>query len=131
MSKSEIVYKEESYKIIGSCMTVHNALGAGFLEPVYQDALEKQFEKDKIHFRREQVLNIFYEGDKLNRYYKADFVCFEKIIVELKALSFIHNDNILQVRNYLRATNMHLGILVNFGERSLTYKRILNSNYSY
>jgi GxxExxY protein len=87
---AEILYKEESYQIIGACMEVHKELGPGFTEPVYQEALEKQFIKNSIPYQREKLLNVFFAGEKLRKHYKADFVCYEKIIVELKAASFIH-----------------------------------------
>ncbi|MBP1639423.1 MAG: GxxExxY protein [Bacteroidetes bacterium] len=124
---TEIIYKEESYKIIGACMKVHAALGAGFLESVYQEALEKQFIKDQIPYAREKILKVHFDGQELRKTFKADFVCYDQIIVELKSASFIHIDNIAQTKNYLKATQYKLGLLVNFGEKSLTYKRILNS----
>jgi GxxExxY protein len=123
---AEILYKEESYTIIGSCIKVHTELGPGFTEPVYQEALEKQFITDSVPFQREKLLNIFFEGKKLKKHYKADFVCYDKIIVELKAASFIHPDSLLQAMSYLKSTQFQLGILVNFGQ-SLVYKRILNT----
>jgi GxxExxY protein len=124
---AEIIYKEESYKIIGACMKVHSSLGSGFLESVYQEALEKQFIKDLIPYVREKVLRVHFDGQELRKTFKADFVCYDRIIVELKSSSFIHLDNIAQTKNYLKATQYQLGLLVNFGERSLAYKRILNS----
>jgi len=123
---TEIIYKEESYKIIGACMRVHAALGSGFLESVYQEALEKQFIKDDVTYEREKILTIQFDGEQLKKHFKADFVCYDKMVVELKATSFIHHDNLLQTQNYLRATKYKLGLLVNFGEPSLTYKRVLN-----
>lgn len=127
---AEILYKEESYRIVGACMKVHTQLGFGFLESVYQEALEKQFVKDNVPHVREKTLKIQYEGETLKKTFKADFICFEKIIVELKALPFIYNDNLLQLQNYLKSTNMKLGLLVNFGGKSLTYKRVINSRNS-
>ena len=123
---AEILFKEESYKIIGSCMKVHSTLGPGFSESVYQEALSIQFTKDGIPFEREKVLEVYFDGEKLKKHFKADFVCFGSIIIELKANPFIHNDNLDQTRNYLRCTKYRLGLLVNFGEKSLTYKRVLN-----
>ena len=127
---SGIVFKEESYRIIGSCMKVHQALGCGFLESVYQEALAKQFHLDGIPFEKEKLVNVYYNDEKLDKYFKADFLCFDKIVVELKAKPFIHQDNIEQTRNYLKSTKLQLGLLVNFGEKSLTCKRILNSHNS-
>ncbi len=124
---ADILYKDESYKIIGACMKVHSELGAGFLESVYQEALEKQFMKDAIPFEREKYLKIQFDGEQLKKTFKADFVCYDKIIVELKAASFIHSDNIDQTKNYLKSTKFQLGLIVNFGQKSLVYKRILNS----
>lgn len=128
---SEIVFKEESYRIVGSCLSVFNKLGSGFLESVYQEALEIQFRQDKIPFEKEKRLRIKFDNIQLDKFFKADYVCFDSIIVELKATPFIHKNDLAQVLNYLRATGMRLGILVNFGEKSLTYKRILNAKTSH
>jgi len=128
---TDIVFKEESYRIVGSCLAVFNKLGSGFLESVYQEALEIQFKNDKIPFVKERKLHIKFDDIQLDKFFKADYVCFDSIIVELKATPFIHKNDLAQVLNYLRATGMKLGILVNFGEKSLTYKRILNSHSSH
>lgn len=122
----EIIYKEESYKIIGACMKVHSALGPGFFEAVYQEALEREFGNQNIPFKKEVVLDLFYEEKKLKKKYRADFICYDKIIIELKAVNNVPFIFYQQVKNYLIATNYRLGILVNFGEPSLNYKRILN-----
>jgi GxxExxY protein len=126
---ADILFKDESYKIIGSCMKVHSELGSGFLESVYQEALEKQFIKDAVPYVREKLLKIQFDGENLKKTFKADFVCYDKIIVELKAAVFLHNDNLKQTTNYLNATKFQLGIVVNFGEKSLNYKRVINANY--
>jgi GxxExxY protein len=128
---ADIVFKEESYKIIGSCLTVFNKLGSGFLESVYQEALEIQFKQDNVPFEKEKRLHIKFDDIQLNKFFKADYICFGSIIVELKTTPFIHKNDTAQVLNYLRATDMRLGILVNFGEKSLTYKRILNAKTSH
>lgn len=128
---TDIVFKEESYRIVGSCLSVFNKLGSGFLESVYQEALEKQFKQDNIPFEKEKRLHIKFDDIQLDKFFKADYICFNSIIVELKATPFIHNNDLAQVLNYLRATDMRLGILVNFGEKSLNYKRILNSKSSH
>ena len=122
----DIIYKEESYRIIGSCMVVHKNLGSGFLESVYSEALKIQFIEDQIPFIKEKKLKIIFNHIVLEKFFKADFVCFDKIIVELKSAPFIHKNDISQVMNYLKATCIKLGLLVNFGEKSLTYKRIIN-----
>jgi len=127
----EIVFKEESYKIIGACMKVHRVLGSGFLEAVYEEAIEKEFIKENISFKRQVKLNIYYEEKKLNKYYKADFICYDKIVLEIKAVKFIPEVFYAQLKNYLTATKKELGILINFGGPSLTYKRIVNTNNSH
>ena len=109
-------------------MKVHAELGSGFLEAVYQEALEKEFLKNNIPFNRQVKLNVFYQKEKLKKYYIADFFCYDDIIVELKVAHFISKNNYRQLLNYLNATKKRLGILVNFGTPSLTYKRILNSS---
>lgn len=110
-----IVFKEESYKIVGAAFKVYNALGHGFLEAVYQEALEIEFKKQGIPYEREKELKIQYDGVELKQTYKADFVCFGKIIVELKAVNALDDAHRSQVYNYLRATNYKLGLLLNFG----------------
>ena len=114
-SEQMIVYKEESYKIIGAAFEVYNTLGPGFLEAVYQEALEIELRKQGIPYEREKELKIQYDGVELKQTYKADFVCFGKIIVELKAVSSLDDAHRSQVYNYLHATNFKLGLLLNFG----------------
>ena len=122
----KLVYKEESYKIIGACLEVHNELGPGFLEPVYQEALEVELTNQNIPFLREVPLPIKYKESVLNKSYIADFILFEKIILELKALDALSTVHESQVLNYLKATGFRLGILVNFGQSKLQYKRLIN-----
>ena len=122
---NNLIYKEESYKIIGVCMEVHKELGFGFLEPVYQEALTYEFSKQNIPFEKEKLLKIRYKGKKLEKTYVADFVCYDKIIVELKAVSKLTSEHDAQLLNYLKATGIKLGILVNFGSKSLEYKRLV------
>ena len=111
----DLLYKDEVYKIVGRCIAVYNELGPGFLEEVYQEALEREFHEGEIPYKREAPLRIMYKGQPLEKMYFADFVCFGKIIVELKAVSAIAQAHINQVANYLSATGMELGLLVNFG----------------
>lgn len=124
---NEIILKDESYNIIGACMAVHRELGCGFLEAVYQEALEEEFKLRNIPYVREPQLAITYKGKLLNKKYQADFICYENIIVELKALSELNPIHQSQLINYLKATNLKLGLLVNFGQRSLESKRVLNN----
>ena len=108
-------------------MKVHCALGCGFLESVYQKALARQFVVDNVPFEQEKLVNVYFNDIKLDKFFKVDFLCFGNIVVELKAKPFIHQDNIDQTRNYLKSTKLQLGLLVNFGEKSLTYKRVLSA----
>ena len=110
-----IVYKDESYKIIGAAFKVYNTLGPGFLEAVYQEALEIEFQRQGIPYEREKELKISYDGIELKQTYKSDFVCFGKIIVELKAVSSLDEVHRSQVYIYLHATGYKLGLLLNFG----------------
>ena len=123
-----IVYKEESAKIVGAIFEVHKQLGIGLLEKVYQEALAIEFNYRNIPFERERRFDVYYRNQKLNAQYIADFVCYNKIIVELKAASDITDANIAQVRNYLTITGYKLGLLVNFNEMYIEPIRILNSN---
>ncbi|GJM61521.1 GxxExxY protein [Persicobacter diffluens] len=119
------IYKEECYKIIGAAMEVHRALGQGFLEAVYQEALAMELNALNIPFRREVSLPIFYKNQQMEKSYIADFICFDNIIVELKGVSSITEAHQAQILNYLKATNSPLGLLINFGGSSLQYKRYL------
>ena len=125
---SELIYKEESFKIIGACMEVHKELGCGFLEAVYQEALELEFVRSGIPFQREKVLKISYKGTELQKEYIADFICYDKIIVETKAVDALSPLHEAQVINYLKATGLKLGLLVNFGEESLQFERLIRKN---
>lgn len=121
-----LVYGEESYKINGAAMFVYKTLGHGFLESVYQEALELEFQERGIPYEREKELKIFYGLKELKQTYRADFVCYGKIIVELKAISQLENSHRSQVYNYLKATDGKLGILYNFGHSDgLEYERIV------
>ena len=115
----------ETYKILGAAMSVHNELGHGFLEAVYQDALEVELNKQNIPFEREKEFPVYYKGLLLNAHYKADFVCFGSVVVELKALHNLSGNEEAQVLNYLKASGMGKGLLINFGTRQLQYKRFV------
>ncbi|RXM47726.1 GxxExxY protein [Flavobacterium sp. YO12] len=122
---SELYLKDESYKIIGICMEVHKILGKGHSEKVYGDALEYEFQRNEIPYNRELKYNITYKDIILPSYYFADFVIFDEIILELKAIAALTTSEIKQTLNYLAASKNKLGLLVNFGEDSLKYKRII------
>lgn len=122
-----VTFKEESFKIIGAAFKVYNTLGHGFLEAVYQEALEIEFQRQGIPYEREKELKITYDGVELKQSYRADFVCYGKIIVELKALSNLEDTHRSQVHNYLHATGYKLGLLINFGcSKELERERIVN-----
>ena len=122
-----VYYKEECFKIIGAAMKVHRTLGAGFLEAVYQEALELEFQQHGIPYEREKNLTISYNGVELHQTYKADFICYGKIIVELKAVSSLDNVHRAQTINYLKATDLKLGLLINFGDfEELIWERIVH-----
>ncbi|SHF90597.1 GxxExxY protein [Salegentibacter echinorum] len=128
--ENKILFKEESYQIIGACMKVHSNLGPGFIETVYEEALEKEFMKLSIPFERQKKLEIYYDNEKMNKYFRADFICYDKIIVEIKTVSHMPAQYFAQLKNYLTATKIELGILINFGKGSLEYKRIINTKHS-
>ena len=123
---TELIYKKEAYDIISCAMEVHRELGPGFSEAVYQEALEIEFKLRNIDFYREKELNVFYKGIQLEKKFIADFICYDKIVVELKALSDLTGEHESQVINYLKATKHKLGILINFGAPSLEFKRLIN-----
>jgi GxxExxY protein len=123
--EDEFLFKDESYLIIGCCMEVHKQLGNGFKEAVYQEALEMEFIENDLLFEREKKLRIHYKGKRLKKKYSPDFVCFDKIILELKATSEMTNMHKSQLFNYLKVSEFHLGLLINFGTTSLQYKRFI------
>lgn len=124
----EFLFKDEGYKIIGCFYTVYNSLGYGFLESVYQEALCKEFEKHHIPYIKESKVEVFYQEEKLKKYFKADFICFNEIIVEVKADKLLPKSVNNQVVNYLKATNYKLAYLVNFGGEKLFFKHLINTS---
>ena len=122
---TEIIYKKESYAIIGACFEVYNEKGCGFLKPVYQECLAIEFEYQRISAVAKSSLVLSYRGRILKQTYELEYVCFEKIIVELKAVSALADEHRAQLLNYLHATGFELGLLVNFGHYpGLEYERI-------
>ena len=123
---AEIVYKEDSYQIIGACFEVYNEMGCGFLEAVYQECLPIEFRLRHIPFVAQHELKLQYKGESLDSTYKPDFICHERIIVELKAVTELMDKHRAQVHNYLKATGYRLGLLVNFGQHpKLQHERIV------
>ena len=117
-----------TFAIIGAAMEVHRELGTGFLEAVYQEAFARELTKQGIPFRSEVELPVFYKGEKLSTSYRTDFVCFDSIIVEIKALAQLTGTEESQVINYLKATGHSTALLLNFGARSLQHKRLILSS---
>jgi GxxExxY protein len=120
----DLIFKEECFKIVGLCMKIHSRLGKGFKEVVYKDALEVELQKNSIPFEREKPFKIVYDGLVLGHRFNADFLLFDSIIVEIKAASELHPDGFKQTVNYLKASKIKLGILINFGEDKLKFQRI-------
>ena len=116
---------ERTYKIIGCAMEVHKGLGCGFLEAVYQEALGREFLNQGIPFESQSVIEIFYKGQALDKKYQPDFVCYDQVIVEIKAISNLSGIEEAQLINYLKATGLKVGLLINFGSKSLDYKRLV------
>ena len=122
----EIVFRDESYAIIGACFEVCNEMGCGFVKPVYQECLSIEFELRNLLYLPQAELLLKYKTRTLEQKYKPDFICFGKIVLEIKAVSTLCDEHRAQVHNYLKATGYRLGLLVNFGEYpKLQYERIL------
>lgn len=117
----------QTYSIIGAAMTVHSELGCGFLESVYHDALQVEFQSLSIPHRREHPIPIYYREQQLKATYRADFLCFDVVIVELKALKQITGRERAQVIHYLKATGLERALLLNFGEEQVTYERLVHT----
>jgi GxxExxY protein len=120
-----MVRDEKTYKIIGAALEVHKELGCGFLENVYQAALGEEFGVQEIPYKSQPVVQIFYKGKPLNKTYQPDFVCFDEVIVEIKAISGLSGIEEAQLINYLKATGLKVGLLINFGAKSLEHKRLV------
>jgi GxxExxY protein len=122
---SELILKDEAYKIIGICMEIHNHLGAGFLEIVYKDALELEFRRADIPYEREKEYSVNYKGVTLPHRFYADFVVFDQIILEVKGMAGIADAFIAQALNYLKVSGNRLALIVNFGEEKLSSRRVV------
>jgi GxxExxY protein len=122
---NNVIFPQESYNIIGAAMKVHSALGCGFTEKVYQDALAVEFNKNGIPFQREVELHVVYEEVVLPSTFIPDFICYDNIIVELKAVRELDDMHRSQAYNYAKVSGYQLALLINFGEPSLTYERLV------
>jgi GxxExxY protein len=123
---SRLIYPEESYKIVGACFKVYTVMGCGFLEAVYQECLEIEFEYEAIPFYSQREIRLTYRDHELKQTFKPDFLCYEKIILEIKAISKLADEHRAQILNYLNATKLELGLLVNFGHYpKLEYERLI------
>ena len=125
MVDSNYLFKDECYKIIGCCMDVHSNLGCGFLESVCQEALELEFIRNFVPYEMEAPIDIHYKGVVLDKKYYSDFICYNDIILELKAVKSIEDIHVAQLMNYLKASGKKVGYLINFGSVSLQYKRFI------
>lgn len=122
----EVVFKDESYRIMGACFEVYKEKGCGFSEGVYQECLEIELELQSLPFKAQCELTLNYKGRQLRQKFIPDLILFDKIVVELKAVRELTDDHRAQVFNYLRATNLRLGLLINFGHfPGLQYERIV------
>ena len=122
----DIVYKAESYAIMGACFEVYREMGCGFTEPIYQECLEIELGLQGIPFRAQDELRLVYKERELKKKFEPDFLCYELIVVEIKAVSELTDEHRAQVHNYLKATGFKLGLLVNFGHfPKVAYERIV------
>ena len=112
---TKLLFADETYRILGACFEVYKRMGCGFLEPVYQECLEIEFNLQEIPFTAQKELILEYRGKRLKQTYKPDFICFEKIVVEIKAVSNLIDEHRAQLLNYLHATGYKVGLLINFG----------------
>lgn len=127
MNQNKLIYAEEAYELQGAIFEVYKTIGCGFLEAVYQECLEKEFTLQDIPFESQTELKLDYKGEILKQTYKPDFICFDNIIVEIKAVKELTNEHQAQVINYLKATDMELVLLVNFGSYpKAEIKRLIN-----
>jgi len=125
---SDLIYKDEAFAIVGACFEVYKEKGCGFVEPFYQECLQIEFEHRGIPFEPQAQMDLYYRGRKLTPYYKPDFICYGKIIVEIKAVSRLVPEHRAQVMNYLKGTRCDLGLLINFGHfPKIEHERIVAS----
>ena len=118
---------QKTYAIIGAAMEVHKELGSGFLEAVYQEAMEKELAYQEIPYKSQPPVRIKYKGEPLKKKYEPDFICYDEVIVEIKAMDKLSSNEHAQIINYLKASELKVGLLINFGAKSLEHKRFVYS----
>ena len=119
---------DRTYRIIGAAMEVHKELGSGFLEAVYQEALENEFVFRTVPHKAQPHIKIYYKNKPLDKTYQPDFICYDEVVVEIKAISQLTGTEESQLINYLKSTGLNTGLLINFGRNSLEYKRMIYTN---
>ncbi|MDR1923398.1 MAG: GxxExxY protein [Planctomycetaceae bacterium] len=123
----DLIYRDESYAIQGAAFEVYREIGCGFAEPVYQECLQREFKLRQIPYKAQKELRLHYKGELIEKTYRPDFICYDVVIVELKAITDIEHSHKAQVLNYLKMTGFKLGLLINFGHYpKATIDRILN-----
>lgn len=125
MNNDEILYKDLSYIIMKACFEVHNVLGPGYSEKIYEEAVARELNRENVFFERQKLIEVLYKGEKIGEY-RLDMVAENEIILELKAVSELNDIFESQILSYLKATGLKLGIVINFGGKRVEYKRILN-----
>ena len=121
----KLINEKETYRILGACFEVYTEKGCGFLEAVYQECLEHEFELQQLPAKSQVTLPLTYKGRKLKKTYEADFICFDKVLLEIKAVSNLTDEHRAQLQNYLHATGLKVGLLVNFGH----YPKVEHERY--
>jgi GxxExxY protein len=116
---------KKTFAIIGAAMEVHKELGSGFLEAVYQEAMEREFTYQEIPYKSQHPVRIEYKGKPLKKTYEPDFICYDDVIVEIKAMDKLSSNEHAQIINYLKASRLKVGLLINFGAKSLEHKRFV------
>jgi GxxExxY protein len=127
LAEDNLLYSDLTRDIIGAAIEVHKILGVGFLESVYEEALAIEFELQKIPSERQKTIDVFYKN-RLAKQFVCDFIVYDKIVIELKAIRKISDIEKAQMLNYLKATGLNLGLIFNFGSGSLEVKRLINTN---
>lgn len=122
---NDLLFKKESFEIIGICMNIHSVLGMGLKEINYKDALEIDLSENNVYYKREEMFSVKYKDQILRNPYIADFIVYHSIVLEIKSSSAIHDSHLAQALSYLAVTKLKLALVINFGERSLKWKRII------